>query len=55
MNVNADKIGRIVELISERAEVERKLITALAELLIDATGRLRQCFPRPCGAVRHLS
>lgn len=45
MDVDANKIGRIAELISERAEVERKLITALAELLIDVTGRLRQCFP----------
>jgi excisionase family DNA binding protein len=47
MNVDADKIGRMIELISERAEVERKLMTALAELLIDVTGRLRQCFPPP--------
>jgi excisionase family DNA binding protein len=50
MDVDADKIGRIVELISDRAEAERKLITALAELLIDVVGRLRQGIPSARGA-----
>jgi excisionase family DNA binding protein len=45
MDMDTNKMERILELVSDRAEADRKLITALVELLIDVICRERHWAP----------